>query len=378
MLRLTMIIVLLLFAVHTFAEPPGVVNVATFGAKGDGRSDDTKAIQKAAQAAAARTVAFQPSGGCYLGSSPPVYFPAGHYKISQEITFGSYATVLSDSGAIIEQTGSCRSFVFPGGYTVVVSGLRFLGGTNQIHYSNANLDTSTIKIENCEFQLSSEFAIYTVGTTDGHLSANLLVTDSKFIYPRQVLHNVCDAATVRDCWVSIGRKNFADDSAAFVNRSGALMFDNMFGVPSFGRSEDFKRVRWLDNYNGDLLIRRSRFGGEDAGIPIVHHFGKPGDKYPWMGQSISIETSLICCGGDSANSAVITLREGVPQLIRLVGNRYLADSPFIRADGVNLDNYFQDIHGADGRFTIAIDANMTWPRNPAIPEQLKRFMYPKR
>ena len=373
MLRLTLLFVLLLCPALAFPQPPGVVDVKTFGAKGDGRSDDTQAIQKAADVAAVQTIAFQPSGGCYLGSAPPVYFPAGHYRISGEITFGAYANVLSDAKAVVEQMGRCRTFVFPGGYTVAVSGIRFVGGTNQIHFSNANIDTSTITIEKCEFQLSSDFAINTVGTTDGHLSANLIVADSKFVYSNKILNNVCDAATVRDCWVSIGKRNFAADSAAFVNRSGVLTFDNMFGVPSFGGSKDHKRVRWVDNY-GDLLVRRSRFGGEDAGIPIVHHFGKPNDAYPWMGHTISIETSLICSGASSvANSAVITLREGIPQLIRLVGNKYLIESPFIRADGVDLDNYFKEIHNPDARFIISIDANMTHPQYPEIPEQLKRF-----
>lgn len=377
MLRLVIIFFLLSLSTLAFAQSPGAVDVSTFGAKGDGKTDDTLAIQKAADAATARTLAFQPSGGCYLGSAPPVYFPAGHYKISGEITFGGYANVLSDAGAIIEQTGRCRSFVFSGGYTVVVRGIRFLGGTNQIHYSNANIDTSSIKIENCEFQLSTDFAVYTIGTTDGHLSANLVLADSKFIYPHQVLHNVCDAATVRDCWVSIGKQHFADDSAAFVNLSGVLAFDNMFGVPSFGNSKDYKRVRWVDNYNGDLLVRRTRFGGEDAGIPIVHHFGAPDEKHPFMGQTISIETSFICCGAaNNANAAVLTLREGVPQLIRLVGNKYLVDSPFIRVDGVDLDDYFKKYNNADGRFKVVIEANMTHPQHPGMPEQLKRFLLP--
>ena len=381
--RLLSILILLSFPASVTARPPAVVDVTTFGAKGDGRTDDTQAIQKAADAAAARTTGFQPPGGAYLGSSPPVYFPAGRYRISGEITFGGYSNVLSDGKAIVEQTGNCRTFVFPGGYTVALSGIRFVGGTNQIHYSNANVDTSIIIIEKCEFQWSSDFAIYTIGTTDGHLSANLVVADSKFVYPRQVLHNACDAATIRDCWVSIGKRNFAADSAAFVNRSGVLMFENMFGVPFFSDSGDHSTagtksvnqgVRWVDNY-GDLLVRRSRFGGECAGIPIVHHFGKPSEVYPWMGQTISIETSQISAGpASSSNSGVITLREGVPQLIRLVGNRYLVDSPFIRADGVDLDSYFTDIQNAANRFKISIESNMTHPEAPGIPEQLQRFV----
>lgn len=374
MIRL-LFLALILYACPAPANPlPGAVDVTTFGATGDGKTDDTAAIQKAADVAAARTLAFQPAGGVYLGSAPPVYFPAGHYRISKEIRFGGYANVRSDAGAIIQQTADRRIFVFDGGYTVTVSGIRFLGGTRQIEYANANIDASTLHIEGCEFQLAKEFALYTHGTTDGHLSANLVVEKSRFLLPRQVLHNACDAATIRDCWVFIDRRNFAPDAAAFVNRSGVLMFDNMFGVPSFGDSPEHARVRWVDNHD-QFLANRSRFGGEDAGIPIVHHFGKAGSRYPFMGQTVSIENSQISAGrAASPHAGVLTLREGVPQLIRLVGNRYLMDSPYIRtANSLDLEAHLKERRG----FKITIEPNQAFPSDPSIPRVLERFLTPK-
>jgi hypothetical protein len=353
------------------AQPPKVVDVTAFGAKGDGQADDTHAIQKAADAAAAQTVAWQPKGGAYLGSAPPVYFPAGHYKVSREVTFGGYGVVLSDAGAVVERVGEGRTFVFPGAYTVTVRGLRFLGGSRQLSFANANVDASTFHVEGCEFHLAKGFAVHTAGTTDGHLSAVLVVDRCRFILPRQVLHNACDSATVRDCWVFVGKSNFAPDSAAFVNRSGALQFDNMFGVPSFGDSKEHAKVRWVDNYD-QFLATRSRFGGKYAGIPIVHHFGKGGKDYPWMGQTVTIEDSAICAGpAASPHAGVLTLRGGVPQLIRMVGNRYLIESPYIRAEGLDLDAYFK---GARERYQVSIEANMDLAREPAIPRQLERFV----
>lgn len=189
-----------------------------------------------------------------------------------------------------------------------------------------------------------------------------------------MLHNACDAATVRDCWVSVGERNFTADSAAFVNRSGVLMFDNMFGVPMFSDLKKHGRVRWIDNYD-QLLVNRSRFGGEYAGIPILHHFGKPASEYPWMGQTVAIENSQLSAGPSAhPGSAVLTLRDGLPQLIRLVGNRYLIDAPYIRADGFDVAAYLQDAPRADSRFRIEIESNMDMPSSPVIPSPLEKFV----
>ena len=361
-----------------FAQPPGALDVKAFGAQGDGQSDDTQAIQQAADAAAAKTIAFQPAGGAYLGSSPPVYFPAGHYKISAEINFGGYTNVISDAQAIVEQTAKQRIFVFSGGYTNIVRGLRFLRGSNQLYFANANVDTTTICVEQCEFQLSEDYAIYTIGTTDGHLSANMVIDQCKFIFPRQVLHNACDASTVRDCWVTIGKRNFNTDTGAFVNRSGVLMMENMFGVPVFEDFKEHQRVRWIDNYD-QVLINRSRFGGEYAGIPVLHHFGKAGSDYPWMGQSVIIENSQLSSGPSAdPHSAVITLREGLPQLIRLVGNRHLIDASYIRADGLDLKSHLELVPRAASRFQIVLESNMDLPASPMIPEELNEFVQSSR
>jgi len=94
-----------------------------------------------------------------------------------------------------------------------------------------------------------------------------------------------------------------------------------------------------------------------------------------MGQTVTIEYSAICAGpAASPHSGVLTLRGGVPQLIRLVGNRYLIE-PYVRADGLDLDAYFQ---GARERYKVRIEANMDLAREPAIPRQLEPFVEPAR
>ena len=78
-----------LFSASAFAAPPESrptsFNVRDFGAQGDGRADDTKAIQATFDAAAKKTWSEQPPGSAYFISIPTVFIPAGKYLITETI-----------------------------------------------------------------------------------------------------------------------------------------------------------------------------------------------------------------------------------------------------------------------------------------------------
>jgi hypothetical protein len=388
-------------------EPPvsgvdirGMINVKNFSlaasgipnAKGDGRTDDTAALQAAANLADNKRFSVRPNepGAVYVGASPTLYFPAGHYVVSKEIYLGAYANIVSDGKAIIEQkTTGQRIFVFNDGYTVSIRGIKFLRGSNQLYLSNKNTDGTMIEIRDCEFHYSSDYAINTEGTfsaTDNHMSANMVIDHCKFINPRKVLRNVCDYAMIRDSWIGLDLRNFDADSAAFLQLSGVMMFDNMIGVPSFGlhdatgeqtlNNNGITNVRWVDNY-ASFMVSRSRFGGEFGGIPIVHSFSTPHPAFPWMGPTISIEDSWICAGPgvDRPDSGVITLRRGIPQSIRIVGNKWLVNSPYIRNNGVDIPAFLGQFPNAKERFKIVIEPNMAYPTAPRIPPELEPYVY---
>ncbi len=364
----------------------------TQSAQGDGKTDDTSAIQAAADLAKRLTAAMQPPKGAYLGSSPAIYFPAGRYIISDEIQLAAYSNIVSDSRAIIEQKSpDKRCFVFADVYTISIRGIRFVGGKNQIWMGNKNIDSTMLDISECEFQLSTDYAIVTLGSTsatDQHMSANLMINRCKFIYPRKVLRNVCDYAMVRDTWITIGLDNFDRDSAAFLNTSGLLMFDNMIGVPVFGAIDDqgrqsldnkgVDRVRWVDNH-ASFIAQKSRFGGEFGGIPVLHHFSLPDAKYPKMGQTVCIENSAISAGPRSRkDSAVITLRGGIPQLLRIIGNSQLVETQFLLNDGLNVPAFLKANPDARSRIRFELESNMTWPAvPPPLPPDLAVFAGPK-
>ena len=71
---------------------PGMLDVRSFGARGDGKSDDTAAIQRALDA------------GCDPHRLTPVYFPAGTYRIRDTLALRHHAR------------GSCRAGTASGGW----------------------------------------------------------------------------------------------------------------------------------------------------------------------------------------------------------------------------------------------------------------------
>ena len=79
--RQHVILLLGLLSATALAAPPDTpstsLNVKDFGAQGDGRADDTKAIQAAFDAAAKKTWSEQPPGSAYFISIPTVFITAG-------------------------------------------------------------------------------------------------------------------------------------------------------------------------------------------------------------------------------------------------------------------------------------------------------------
>jgi len=333
-----------------------VFNVKAFGAVGTGNASDaaanTAAIQAAFNAAAAVTAFLATSGsltGQYVGSAPAVFFPAGHYKINGEINGGAYMQVIAD-GAILEQTDPTKRHLVCPAFTVEVVGMKFLGGLRALDFRNENSNGSYIRVLHCEFQLTREFAIYTLGTgpEDDHMSANLTISQCKFFHCRQVLHNVCDNARVEDCWVQVSKDNFAANTAAFVNKRGILRFDSMFGVPTMGAGAGrLAGVRWVDLEDGDFYATDSRFGGEDAGMAVVY-VTKPeapaksqANNYPWVGSAVTIVRSWVLSGESGrADSGVIHLRTSVPQSITYEDNLFTLNPLIVNSGNVNLDTYF--------------------------------------
>ncbi|MBN8216285.1 MAG: hypothetical protein J0L75_06560 [Spirochaetes bacterium] len=143
----------------------GPLSVKDFGAKGDGKTDDTDAIQRCLlEAGSARYQGF------YRGhvAAPEVFFPMGEYRVSRTLLVppcggrengGSFIN-LRGEGAVIRQTNpACDLFYFRLAYRNLVEGLTFIGGNRQLKIWSKNRDKAHLTIRDCVFRGSAAAAI---------------------------------------------------------------------------------------------------------------------------------------------------------------------------------------------------------------------------
>ena len=147
------------------SERTGSLNVKDFGAKGDGKTDDTESVQRCLlEAGSSKYPRF------YRGhtAAPEVYFPEGIYCISNTLlvpSCGGKDGVLSfinlrGDGAVIRQASSEKDIMYIRyAYRNLIEGLTFEGGRRQIKIWSKNHDKAHIIIRDCVFRNSTGAAI---------------------------------------------------------------------------------------------------------------------------------------------------------------------------------------------------------------------------
>ena len=326
-----------------------------------------------------------PSGyACFTMTK--LVIPAGVYLISDQINLPTYFTSVTGVGKpIIKQSNNSKIILnHPDVWSFDVSNIKFVGGKHHVYLANDNRDASVFNIKNCEHHSSSDYPIYTIGTSldSNHLSAKLSIGDCKFIKTNGVLHNVCDCATISGGWLYIDKSNFTADRAVIKNLRGMVqMTDGVMCVPKLGTGVDrLSRVRWVDNH-GRFYADGARFGGEDHGIPIVYQQTKEVGITDSMGASIVIKNSQTYAGlrsnyGDDGAS-VVYFDTDVPQQIVLGSNYYQLSCPYITCNpSINLDAFFDEVSGAQARYKFHIENIMELGSDAfadPIPVAIRRF-----
>ena len=242
----------------------GEVNVKDFGAKGDGVTDDTKAIQAAFDSLAKKAMGgrFGP-GGAYHSSMPEVVFPVGIYIISDTINVGA-KIVRGEGDPSIKQTNPEKDiFYYSNAWHGKISGITFLGGKTHLNLGNGNIDSGHFSVMDCKFHHSSGPAVL---FREGSNSTFFIMKDCLVTWCRQALVSYTDWTTLRDTWIMSDTKM---NNMAVIENYGFMTLDNMLGVPlPYGVDQ-----RWVDNY-GNLQVYGSRFGGEGGGFTPVVNFTK--------------------------------------------------------------------------------------------------------
>ncbi len=352
-------------------------DVTKFGAAGDGLTDDTAAIQRAADDCTAKLKTSQPVGGSYQGTCPELYFPSGRYKISSQIELNPYQSVRGEDSEVI-QVDSRKIFVFQNCYRNTITRMQFLGGSTQLWFQNANTDMTRLVVDTCTFQGWTDVCVSAEGTgPDQHMSANLILTNCIFD-GAQILTTRCDSTSLTSCRHQF-RGKLKDGMCSMVNmwKGGVLHLNDFTGTPAMTNQV---KVHWVDNY-GSVVIDGGRFGGEgQAGLPIVHDHGPPNLVNPWKGRKIVIANTQTSVGKDVSPDAALLTLFGLPQCISIVNNDAIVSGtiPLIKVGaGYNVDADVAAVtaqaNTSLGMYSITFRGNQYFAPTP-MPKSLQQFV----
>ncbi len=263
-------------------------SVTEFGAKGNGVTDDTDAIQKAINASNASVISSNNipgvyNGPIYFGNAKTVYFPAGIYKISRPITVTSYISMLGDKAIL------CPSAKFkPGSVGIIgkdtwqghISGLQLISFDKALHLENNNIDCGKINIENCEF-LSNQVAV-----TIKAQSSYVLICNNRFVdNQKAVIIEAGQKTDMSNNWITAGRLKGKHD--AQIITYGVLHFDKNVLVPVNPEAGTVEPA-WINNYSS-VIINGTRQGGESGSFTLVNNFAAAAVKEPIWPNAVIIK-----------------------------------------------------------------------------------------
>ena len=188
-------------------DSDAAVSVRDFGAKGDGRTDDTEAIR----AAFAASVKLRRGGrygkhGMYYNTFPVVVFPSGKYVISDTIEVPVKTVRGEGTPSILQRTEGKDIFHYPSSWHGTIEGLTFLGGHTQLSLGNRNLDKGHFVIEKCKFYHGTGPAIL---FREGSNSTFLIVRDCIIagcipVHSGATIHQLPWRPRMAASWTSVG------------------------------------------------------------------------------------------------------------------------------------------------------------------------------
>ena len=344
------------------APPSQNINVRDYGALGDGKADDTAAIQKAfAAAEAAGRVVPRDANTPVLTTQPTVFFPSGIYRITSEIKISGIGTwVMGEGWAVIRQDDPEKDIlVTKNAWRMRIEGLSFKGGRNQVSLWNDNIDTGLVEINSCNFMGANGVSLLA-----DFVSTNLLVERCRFIggYQGAILRRM-DMVAFRDCWF-YSRRDMRE-KAFIENYSQHSLFENICGVPLVNGFGD----RWIDNYATNLIIKNFRFGGEYGGMTPVINYTKP--RSSGIPTSVVVENSWACSSGSEFRSTVVYLHE-IPNRLELRGNSVVAQSLVQLRPEIDLNTYFKEHRVPASMLSFIAEGNVGELIDQELPELLRK------
>ena len=303
------------------------VNVRDFGAKGDGGTDDTKAIQKAFDHASEKR--------------RPVLFPAGQYWITDTISIGANEIIGHGYPEIIQRDAE-DDILYGTIWRTTIRGLAFRGGRDQISLGNPNTDQSFFVIRDCRFKKANGVA---VRFRDGTTSAFTLIEACTFAHCMQAVITVSDQNHIRNCWITSSAEM---RNKAVIENNNTLFLENILGVPLVNGADQ----RWIDNH-GSVSCRNVRFGGEGGGFTPVVNFTRVSKQV--MGPRVILDDCDVSALGNGQRMCAVYC-ERIPNQIIVRDCRLPGIPPVLISPKLDVAEYFRGVR--KGMLSFVFEGNI--------------------
>lgn len=254
----------------------GPIDAKWFGAKGDGVTNDTVAIQRAINYAQDRAVS-----NAVPFHTVTVRLPHGSYLITPgRLELPGYITLASDHNADLIGAANTGPLLRIAGAHNRVSGLCFRGGKHAIALFGASVHfggnlghpatvNSVCVIDECTFYYQHGPAVWqdtSQATTSRAIAGHIEIARCTQ-YGQTLFWGTCDGLTIKDCWCVVDETTVSqvqwDDgkTMGWVCSHGVVSIQDVSAAPASEGS-----AAWYEG-NGIVQSRGWRMGGEGGRVP---------------------------------------------------------------------------------------------------------------
>jgi hypothetical protein len=272
-------------------------SVKDYGAIGDGKTDDTDAIQRCITTVEQKKYQYYKAESAFQ----EVIFPAGNYLISRPIVIAADKKVMSLSirgegkVTVTQKNPDKDIFYIHYGFHQSIENITFSGGKIQVKFFSRNINRAQLLIRNCRFIDASSYAIddslkgvhyskivdpYVIewknalpyatevnvaALPDVFFTSTMLHIDNcEFINCMKVAYAFADWGVISNCKITT---NPAMQGAAIYSR-GVLKVKNS---SCFVKTKSGNNQRFIDNINAGVILQNVTIDTDGAGICPIYN-----------------------------------------------------------------------------------------------------------